>query len=1405
MESTQVTLHEGAEAWYVEALMSALKKAAITFERSDLEAGGQRITVAQADVARAAAVLAGLGEVSKPWSANRVFLVGGLVLVPSSLLVAVGLSGPNPTTSSAVVWGLFAVTAAQALNKLTLPRSNPFAGLAWLFVALATAIGFFTGHLNAVAGPFPRMLSGTLGVSAAVLALGLTIAGFVSHLRFPGRYQRGLGELFGAGVVLMIFTASFLVAFKGGRSTPLAPFDATPVVMTEKNFRLTPVAPFRKIDLSKVSPDATLSFVYPGSSKDEAYAVLIAEVLPTELTPEALVDFQRQRLEARGPVVMEGPKPANLGGGAGLEAHFTARLGKLELQYVMWVYSRNGYAYQWLAWGSVDAPLRERVLPLIQRFEILDLEKRAPGVEPPGPPLAFDSRGYGYSGVLPAPWGAPDAATREQFAGTDFTAACSGQAWFAVAPFVLLPQQVDDALVLEAMARTFITDEEAVTTTPLKLEAPFRGERRTRVVSDRTTTLDLVLSDGLGFILYEERTNNAVACPSALAEVKLAPVLRADLKKARAVGWLPAFYGLLSDVAREAKQDAVSLSALQEQFVHAPNRDNAHSLAKEAARLKEASAVLQFLEARAEGKPTSPMRGAQALVLAQSGREREAVAVFKKWFDAGFAEDLWLLEYVWALEAAGQRKEALARVASYRKAHDSVLAIIVHAFLMQRAGQAKSGLALLQTELEKRRDPELLDSVMQLLNDLEQEQASLAAFAKWSDRGISPTADILVEKARSELGLDRVAAAKQTVDRALRLEPQHVEARALFESVKSWLGEGRNEALSEPIAAVALPPLPTARPATAENKEPAFYELRGTAISFVPGRELRQTTYLHAKVNDRDGVEMFSTLRFSFDPRYEHLFLNSLVVKDAQGKLVGAGTMSSMYLSDDADDERGTNQRTAFLPVPGLQVGYSLEAVVSRAAMKPPQELDFDVHHFAASLPTRLSVFSLVGELTQVRSHESHLGADGKQEQPGGWWWSLADPPRVKHEPFSPHGDEFLPTLTYGPVAEWEKLGLGYLGQVRTLVEPDGATATLARTAVTKARTDEERVAALTAWVREHVTYKAIEFGRGARIPRPAPEVATRGYGDCKDQSLLLLKLLRSSSIDAELVLIRSGGPIEKSVASLDQFDHMVLWVGGKWFIDPTAEAPDAFRSASYLAGQQALVLDQHPHFIEVPRTGLEQLLSIERTVRLVGRDAVVNEDVTVDGFMAAALRREVLGAQPSQRLEALQPWLGSLARVTSVAEAGAKSTSGPLTLRLEYRLANALRETDGALIGQLPAEWELSRINVGKPGNERLSPVRVRFPIKLTSTTRLIAPRGFQLSLPREGKGTSPFATWELKASADVVRFQYQRLPAEAEAGAFTAFVAAHDELTESLRQPLMLRPIEASVRVGPAEPGEK
>jgi hypothetical protein len=87
--------------------------------------------------------------------------------------------------------------------------------------------------------------------------------------------------------------------------------------------------------------------------------------------------------------------------------------------------------------------------------------------------------------------------------------------------------------------------------------------------------------------------------------------------------------------------------------------------------------------------------------------------------------------------------------------------------------------------------------------------------------------------------------------------------------------------------------------------------------------------------------------------------------------------------------------------------------------------------------------------------------------------------------------------------------------------------------------------------------YVGLEFGVHGYKPYRAAQVMARGFGDCKDKANLLVSLLGEIGVRAELALVRtrSRGPIAASPASLEVFNHAIVYVPElDLWLDGTAE-----------------------------------------------------------------------------------------------------------------------------------------------------------------------------------------------------------------------------------------------------------
>lgn len=106
--------------------------------------------------------------------------------------------------------------------------------------------------------------------------------------------------------------------------------------------------------------------------------------------------------------------------------------------------------------------------------------------------------------------------------------------------------------------------------------------------------------------------------------------------------------------------------------------------------------------------------------------------------------------------------------------------------------------------------------------------------------------------------------------------------------------------------------------------------------------------------------------------------------------------------------------------------------------------------------------------------------------------------------------------------------------------------------------TEMDKLKAVYSYI-QSLRYIAVEIGQGGYRPAKPQQVLERGYGDCKDKSMLLVSLLRSLGIDAKPVLVRTAdeGQVYPYFPCWE-FNHMIVHVksgnGREFWLDPTVD-----------------------------------------------------------------------------------------------------------------------------------------------------------------------------------------------------------------------------------------------------------
>ncbi len=209
----------------------------------------------------------------------------------------------------------------------------------------------------------------------------------------------------------------------------------------------------------------------------------------------------------------------------------------------------------------------------------------------------------------------------------------------------------------------------------------------------------------------------------------------------------------------------------------------------------------------------------------------------------------------------------------------------------------------------------------------------------------------------------------------------------------------------------------------------------------------------------------------------------------------------------------------------------------------------------------------------------------------------------------------------------WADVAEGYWEIVEKQLDTSGVQS-LAREAVGEEKDARDKIALLLATVHRLVRYTGVEFGAAAIEPRTPHETLTRRYGDCKDQAVLLVTMLRVLNIPAHVALLKIAEQTDvvPDMPGLGAFNHAIVYVPGppEYWIDPTAEYVPCGKLPVCDQGRLALIIGKGQNLVRTPKSDYRENLLVEtRQYNLQKGDrGIVREKIYATGSFAQHNRR---------------------------------------------------------------------------------------------------------------------------------------------------------------------------------------
>jgi transglutaminase-like putative cysteine protease/tetratricopeptide (TPR) repeat protein len=412
------------------------------------------------------------------------------------------------------------------------------------------------------------------------------------------------------------------------------------------------------------------------------------------------------------------------------------------------------------------------------------------------------------------------------------------------------------------------------------------------------------------------------------------------------------------------------------------------------------------------------------------------------------------------------------------------------------------------------------------------------------------------------------------------------------------------------------------------------------------------------QANDASALGQIGQASIQFIPQYQRLVLHQVAIQRGEQVIDHTASAPVRFLQREAGLEQGiySGVITASLLLPDVRVGdtlllrYSIEGANpifgGRYAQGVPWQRTVPVQTRRVTLnvpEARTVQWKWIGDgaassiapevttrggLRRLRFEERDLAA-------------------VELEPMLPRGTVPLRWLQFTEFADWAEVARWADGLFAAdAVLPPELAPLLQRLQRLPSRSDQASQA--LQWVQAEIRYYSVSLGESSHRPHTPAEVLRNRYGDCKDKSFLLMRILQSLGIPARAVLASLGAPQgpAKVLASPLAFDHVVVQTridGRDYYLDPTrlGQRGALDRMGQGLEEASVLVIDpretsalatvRSPNRREIFRSELNEHFKLDA----FGEDGELEMQQQFNGLAAETLRLG-LARVDAQRLQRL-------------------------------------------------------------------------------------------------------------------------------------------------------------------------
>jgi hypothetical protein len=292
--------------------------------------------------------------------------------------------------------------------------------------------------------------------------------------------------------------------------------------------------------------------------------------------------------------------------------------------------------------------------------------------------------------------------------------------------------------------------------------------------------------------------------------------------------------------------------------------------------------------------------------------------------------------------------------------------------------------------------------------------------------------------------------------------------------------------------------------------------------------------------------------------------------------------------------------------------------------------------------------------------------------------WQFKNIPQIIPEPNMPAGVEINPSILVSTFSNWQDVYNWWWQLAKDKIKADASIKGKVVELTKNRNSDEAKIRAIYNFCAKEIRYVAVEYGQAGYEPHFAYDIFKNKYGDCKDQAILLVTMLKEAGFTAWPVLISTKDyyNLNEDFPSIS-FNHSIACVAIKdkiIFLDPTAETCPLGDLPADDQGRKVLIFKSEAYQIQdTPLYTAEHNLIRQAVNIKINNDESINarKEILANGVYDQAQRYWLLYTPPELVEQALKEKIQDVsigAKLQDYSIHNLKDLNTPVVLSYEFK-----------------------------------------------------------------------------------------------------------------------------------------